>query len=571
MITIIIDDSEKVAGKKSLYVSFPYNNEILGIIKTFQNRHYHPDEQSWELPSARLTQLLNRLSNHDIKIMGETYNNELTLPKGFNFKTKPFDHQTEGFEFGLGMERFILGDDQGLGKTKQVIDIAVALKPKYKHCLIITAINGLKWNWDKEIKIHSAETGHILGKRWMPKAKRWKIGSGKDKLNDLENLPNDYFLVTNVETLRQSARVDKLDRKGNPTGAKKTIYPMQEKLKELCDNGTIGIVAIDEIHKCKNPTSQQGKAILQLAPERRIALSGTPLMNSPLDLFIILHWLGYEEHNFHQFKKHYCIYGGMGNDVVGFKNLSQLREMLSNVMLRRLKTEVLDLPDKIRTTEYIEMGKKQEKIYYDVLEKVKEDIDRIKLSPMPLAELIRLRQATGYTGILSSSIQESAKFDRLDELIEEIAANGNKALVFSNWTDVTNPAIERLARFNPAVMTGDIKDTDRTEQERKFMEDDDCKVIVGTIGAMGTGYTLTAGTYVIFLDEPWNRALKDQAEDRAHRIGTTGTVNIITLICKDTLDERINDIVMKKGEMADMLVDGNASSNMGLLLDYIMK
>ena len=168
--------------------------------------------------------------------------------------------------------------------------------------------------------------------------------------------------------------------------------------------------------------------------------------------------------------------------------------------------------------------------------------------------MIRLRQATAFTGILSSTIRESAKFERLLEILDELEKNNKKAIVFSNWTSVINPLYEILQPYNPAIITGETKD--RVEQEQKFMTDDSCRVIVGTIGAMGTGLTLTAATTVIFLDEPWNKAIKDQAEDRAHRIGTTENVNIITLIAKDTIDERINEIVEKKGAMADMMIDG---------------
>ena len=135
--------------------------------------------------------------------------------------------------------------------------------------------------------------------------------------------------------------------------------------------------------------------------------------------------------------------------------------------------------------------------------------------------------------ILSSQIKESAKLDRLEEIVEELVENGEKAIIFSNWTDMTGPTMERLRRFNPAIITGETKD--RKEQQERFMTDSRCKVIIGTIGAMGTGLTLTAASTVIFLDSPWNRANKEQAEDRAHRIGTTSNVNIITLVRKDTL------------------------------------
>lgn len=322
-------------------------------------------------------------------------------------------------------------------------------------------------------------------------------------------------------------------------------------------------------HRCKDPTSQQGKALLKLQAETMISMTGTPLMNNPLDLYIHLKWLGYEKHAYYSFKKHYCIFGGFGGyQIVGYRNLDQLKEQFEDIMLRRLKKDVLDLPDKIYTTEYVEMSPKQAKIYKEVSMEIKENIDKVTNAINPLAELIRLRQATGYTGILSSTIQESAKLDRLEELLDEIVSNGGKALIFSNWTSMTNPTFERFKRFNPAIITGETKN--RVEQQDKFMNDDTCKIIIGTIGAMGTGLTLTAGSTVIFLDEPWNRATREQAEDRAHRIGTKENVNIIFLITKNTIDERIHDIVEQKGHLADMLVDGKVVGDKKQLINYLL-
>lgn len=324
-------------------------------------------------------------------------------------------------------------------------------------------------------------------------------------------------------------------------------------------------------HLCKNPASQQGKALLKLQTESMISMTGTPLMNNPLDLYIHLKWLGYENHGFYPFKKHYCIFGGFGGyQIMGYKNLDQLKAQFDDINLRRLKKDVLDLPDKIYTTEYVEMSAKQLKIYKEVKAEVKENIDMVKKAINPLSEMIRMRQATGYTGILSSTIQESAKLDRLEELLEEIVANNEKAIVFSNWTSMTTPTFERLRRFNPAIITGETKD--RVTEQDKFMNDDNCKVIIGTIGAMGTGLTLTAANTVIFLDEPWNKANKYQAEDRAHRIGTKSNVNIITLICKDTIDEKIHELVEQKGKMADLLVDGKLTQqNREALVNFLLE
>lgn len=554
MISIQIKEAQKVNGDLSAFISFPYDAELVGLMRNQSSRFWHATNKEWEVPAKKLMVLISQMGNREITLTGNYKAIEekkaIKIPNGFKFKTEPFDHQIEGFEYGLKHDRFLLGDEQGLGKTKQVIDIAVAkkLSKGYKHCLIICGVNGLKWNWKSEIGTHSNETAHILGTKINSKS-REVIGSSKDKLADLNKLPEDYFLITNVESLRDP--------------------DILKKVKELIQNGQIEMVAIDEIHKCKNPSSQQGKAILQVNPETRIAMTGTPLMNTPLDLYIVLKWLGFEKHSFYQFKKHYCVMGGYGGyEVVGYRNLGELQSNLESLMLRRLKKDALDLPEKFHSIEYVEMSSKQAKVYNEVKQEIKEQIDKIKVSNNPLAQLIRLRQATGFTGILSSQIKESAKLNRLEEIVEELVENGEKAIIFSNWTDMTGPTMERLRRFNPAIITGEIKD--RKEQQERFMTDPRCKVIIGTIGAMGAGITLTAASTVLFLDSPWNRANKEQAEDRAHRIGTTSNVNIITIVCKDTIDERIEELIYKKGAMADALVDGVVDLNKSEVVEYLL-
>ena len=265
--------------------------------------------------------------------------------------------------------------------------------------------------------------------------------------------------------------------------------------------------------------------------------------------------------------------GGFGGyTIVGYKHLNQLQDLLNSCMLRRRKEDVLDLPPKIHTVEYVEMSKQQTKLYNDVKEEILDNIDKIVLLPNPLVELIRLRQVTGYPGILSSTITESQKLIRLKEIIEENVSNGKKCVIFSNWTKVIEPAREMLKEFNPVCILGETKDNDRKKAEKLFQTDDNTKVILGTIKAMGTGLTLTAGSVVIFLDSPWTRADKDQAEDRCHRIGTKETVNIITLVCKNTIDERIEDIVNGKGELSDMLVDNKQTiASKSSLLKFLLK
>lgn len=559
MIDIRVDKATKCNGEWSLYVTFPYEDKVINVVRSFPSRFWNKDTKEWELPFKCFKPFIDSLPDQNFDIHGNwkafEEKKKVEMPVGFQFKTNPFQHQIEGFEYGLNNDRWLLGDEQGLGKTKQVIDIAVAKKLQrgYKHCLIVCGVNGLKWNWLNEIHTHSNELGWILGQRFNH-GKR-VIGSVADRIEDLQKIDmiKPYFLITNVETLRNEEVV--------------------KELQKLCKNETIGLVAIDEIHKCKNPSSQQGKGILKIQPECRIAMTGTPLMNNPFDLYIILKWLGYEKHAFYAFKKHYGVFGGYGGyEVTGYKYLDELQAQLDEIMLRRLKSDVLDLPEKTHITEYVEMTPKQKQIYDEVTAEIKMNIDQIKMANNPLAELIRMRQATGYTGILSSTVKESAKLDRMEELVEEAVENGKKVVIFSNWTQITDVAYDRLLAkgFVGQMITGDTKDESRQLIVDAFQNSKYQDFIIGTVGALGTGVTLTAGTVEIFMDEPWNRANKEQAEDRCHRVGTKENVTIYTLVCKDTIDEKINQLVEKKGMMADALVDGQADLKNTELLEYLI-
>ena len=562
MIKIHIGEPEKLSNnilvKKSAFVSFDYNPDIVSFIKQMGTRVYNPDNHTWEMPINNIIGLCNKFENEEIQISGiyedlHKQEFEIDIPKDFKFKTKPFAHQIDGVRFGLNKKKFLLCDDQGLGKTKQIIDFVGCLEKTdtINKVLIVCGVNSLKYNWQYEIGVHSDEKGWVLGTRFRKTTGKAYEGSTKDKLDDLGNLPDCRYIITNIESLRAGAK--KISKT-------KYHFPIAEKLQELCKNGTISVIAFDECHKSKEPTSLQSRAMINVQAKYMVAMSGTPLMNNPLDLYFPMKWLGYENHSFYQFKQHYCTLGGWGgSQVVGYKNLEEIRALMEEIMIRRLKSEVLDLPEKIRKIEYVDMTPKQNQIYKEVYNGVMSDLQKIKFSNNPLSMMIRLRQATGWTGIISDKVQESAKMDRMIELVQEIVASGQKAIIFSNWESMTEVAREKLKSYNPAYITGATKADERMKEVDRFQNDDKCKVIIGTIGAMGTGLTLTAAQNVIFLDSPWNMALKAQAEDRAHRIGTKGTVNIITLVCKNTIDERIEELVEKKGQIANALVDGKAS------------
>ena len=565
MILIDIRKSNKLKDSEySAFIKFDYNSKIVDAIRELPFRYYNPSETEWEVPTNKVEYLINKLKEFDIKICGkltifEDKNTNIGLPEGFEFKTKPFSHQLEGVEYGLKYDRWFLGDEQGLGKSKQVIDIAVARKVMhgYRFCLIVCGVNTLKWNWVNEIHTHSKEDAYILGQR--RKGTKIRIGSTKDKLEDLKLMydikePHPYFIITNVESFRDKNIADTIS--------------------DLCKKGIIGMCAADEMHKMKNPTAQQTKGFLKCLPDCRIGMTGTPLMNSPMDLYVILKWLGYESHAFYSFKQHYCVMGGYGGyEIVGYKNLDQLTAQVREIMLRRLKSEVLDLPEKVYVDDVVEMNGKQAVMYKEVEAGLKADYisGDIDLTN-PLSALIRLRQTTGYPGILSETITESAKLDRMEELVENCTSNDEKVLIFSNWTQMTDAICNKLKSvgYKVGVITGETPDISRQKIVDVFQNSSDLKVLVGTIGAMGTGLTLTAATTVIFLDEPWNKALFDQAVDRAHRIGQKNNITIYSIMCKDTIDERIHNLIYKKGAMSDAIIDGKVVGNKNEVFNYLL-
>ncbi len=561
-------------SKLSAFVSFEYESNLVSIIKSMGTRVYIPEKKTWEIPESAVPMLMSRLHDYDVLLRGEmrheTPESHAQLPSGFVFTTKPYKHQMEGVIYGLEHESFLLGDDQGLGKTKEIIDLAMCRKQTdgLKHCLIICGINGNKYNWADEVKIHSREDSWILGTRFTKRPPIKMIeGSTKDKMEDLNNIPHQFFWITNIETLRGGSFKEK---QGKRTV---TRFPIAEKIQELCDRGIIGMIAFDEAHKAKNPDSQQGKALLSIdCKGPKIPMSGTFVLNNPLDLYLPLKWAGFETHSFYAYKQHYCTMGGFGGkEIVGYKNLDELRSMVSKVMLRRVKGDVLDLPPKVHTIEWVDAYPEQKALYKDVRDQVRDNIDKVKVHPDPLSEMLRLRQVTGYPGILSSTVTKSAKMDRMEELVEEEVLVGGKEIIFSNWSEMTNVIRNKLKKYNPAYITGEVGSVQRMEEKDRFQNDPNCKVMIGTIGALGTGFTLTAAQLVIFVDEPWNRGIKDQAEDRAHRIGTRGTVRIVTILTRDTVDEGVYNLVQKKGKMADLLVDGKVDGkNVDNVLSYLL-
>lgn len=580
--------ADKQSSDYSIFVSFNYNPQYVNLMKSMSKRSWNDKTKEWEISWDCYSQLIGTLNQYNIPYNGAEFmksieelkkaveqmqviqkqdaNVDDSILDNVEFKTQPYKYQREGIAYGLTHDKFLIADDQGLGKSLMSLNIA-RLKRGGKHCLVIVGYDALQFNWVREAELHTNEKAHVLGQKINRKG-NLVCGSVKERFEDLQNLDKieEFFIVTTITTLRQCEKQKYIDKKGKERTNK--IFYMADLLEEWCRRGEIGRIIYDEFQTVKNWDVDQTQALMRLKTcPYKIAATGTPIMNKNIDLYPLFVWLGFETKNYWEFRDRYCKLGGFkGKQIIGDKNNPELHARLSQFMIRRKKEDVLDLPEKTYIDEYLEIDGKQWALYEKTQKLVKAQLAQMKGNKVALlAGTLSLRKITCHPQWTNEEIKDSVKFERVRQIIAEAVENKRKTIVFSNWSTPIEWLKQELAVYNPAVITGDTKD--RMCEVDKFQNNDNCSVILGTIGAMGTGLTLNKASNVIFLDEPWNRALKDQATDRAHRIGTKYNVNVYTLICKNTIDEMVHGVVNKKGRIADEIVDGVTTEELENMLE----
>ena len=383
----------------------------------------------------------------------------------------------------------------------------------------------------------------------------------------------------------------------------------------------IECIVMDESVKIKNPTSKLGQRVHYIPFKYKYLLTATPLPNSPLESFNYLklgNALPPKSIEYNPFKKNnqvngivdewwafqyrYCVYGGYNDrEVIGYKNIDELRAAIQGNMLRRTKEEKLkDLPDVTFKNIELEMQPKQKKMYEAVRREIMEELAETDIHKVPsmLAKLTRLQQVTNSLQLIGVEPKkdQSIKLKALDDLIEEINDAGEKVIIFTKFKTMLDIVAEKYKKYNPAIVHGEVsshalperealqkskrkyKDSWGTisEQERnsilkelttsprqlevnRFQEDADCRMFLGTTEACKEGLTLTAASNVIFIDYPWNWASYSQAYSRAHRIGQENAVTVYNLICTDTVDEKVFNTIINKKSMSEVMLDTKVS------------
>lgn len=574
MISLAKYPSIKTKGEYACFIKFQkFSQEYVTKVKSLPCRYYEPHNKVWEVPINDIDRVVATFGVHNITIFNDfpeaveylenlkdttcvkkktaeellEYYKNIKCEVDYEFKTKPDGHQIEAFNIGLHRNNLIITDVPGLGKTKSAIDI-MDYKVKtgqVKHVLVICGVNGLKYNWEQEIKKHSWYNCQVVD------------GSKETRLKKLSSYWMFTYTIINIESIRNNEKT----KRGTGKVIKENDNEILIELAKMCELGKFDAIIVDEFHKANNHKSQQGKGLRSLNAKYKIALSGTPITKKLERSWSILNWMGFEEASYWQFVKRYCTLGGFsGWDVVGYKNLDEFHERFDRAQLRRTK-DILQLPPKTHQVYYVEMSKEQRKEYEQIKRGIIQEAEETKVVD-PAVATLRLRQFT-----------DKVKTKAVKEIVDQLADNNEPCIIFSCFKDGLYELQNTLTEYNPLLLTGDITNTeDKQKVVDDFQVNKKSNVIMGTIQAMGTGYTLTRSQYVVFLNKAWSPTDNEQAEDRAHRRGTTGNVTIISVVVKNSIDEKVEEILKNDKLYIDKVVDGIPLwRNNGDLFKYLME
>jgi SWI/SNF-related matrix-associated actin-dependent regulator 1 of chromatin subfamily A len=425
----------------------------------------------------------------------------------------PLEHQKIAIEKLVGSKRFILADDMGLGKTTSTI--IAALETDIKKILIICPAS-LKINWEREIRNYTDRSVYI--------------SEGKNFSTEHD------FVIINYDIL-------------------KNFYDLKDKENSPISKANFDLVIIDEAHYISNPQAQRTKLINSFVKDTEYLwlLTGTPMTSRPINYYNLLNliespvaqnWMAYVIRycQGYQFKA--------GNrkvwNVNGASNLEELRDRTSRQVLRRLKTDVLDLPEKIITPIYLRLkSKKYEELMGEYYEWFNKNPDESKSLTVQFNKLMKVRQVVAEEKIANTI-----------EVVENILELGKKVIIFTNFTDTLHKIHSHFGKKS-VYLDGTCSKVHRQHAVDQFQENDKVKVFVGNLQAAGVGITLTAGETVVFNDLSFVPAHHQQAEDRAYRYGQKNCVSVYYPLFENTIEGVIYDMLINKKNIIDTVMGDN--------------
>lgn len=467
------------------------------------------------------------------QVVDDPYFEEVEIDVDFNpynfilSKTdkKLYQHQETGIKFLLTRNGCILADDMGLGKSIQ--SIIAALESGAKKILIVCP-SSVKVNWKREINVFCDDVAIVNSKNWQ----------------------TAQFTIINFDILKNfHTLTDEKD-----TESDKIIH------RELA-NANFDLLIVDEAHNLKNKKSKRGEIIADLAVNYGInktwLLTGTPVANRPMDFFNLLKIIKSPiAENWHYFANRYCdakkFYKTLKNGTKkqiwltdGASNLEELAARTKNSILRRLKTEVLDMPDKIVSPIYHELSDSGWKEYEELWDAYLEKRRKEKKKGTIQRDLVEL-------GLLRKFIAMQAIPETI-EMAENAIEMGQKVIIFTTFTDELN---ELKNHFGKLCVThnGPMKERDKQNSVDSFQNNPNIKVFIGNIKSAGVGITLTEGTLVIFNSFDWVTGNNEQAEDRAFRIGQKKNVIVYYQLFEGTVSIRMWETLKRKKDIISVIM-----------------
>lgn len=456
------------------------------------------------------------------------------VPKSFHAQLRPY--QQTGFTWLSYMNKLgfgaCLADDMGLGKTVQVLAFLEKLRladKKARALLIVPA--SLLGNWQKEaVRFAPKMSVHILH------------GRGAKAMGEEVACCPSFLMIT--------------------------TYGMAARIKEL-EKVTWDCLILDEAQAIKNPLTDQTRQIKKLKSRMKIAMTGTPIENELTNLWSLFDFLDKGLLGSSTEFKRFC------KDLSQYpEGYAKLKNMISPFMLRRVKTDksiIRDLPDKLEQIDYVSISRKQTVLYRQQVEQLAQKLAEaqpgIERRGLVLAALTRLKQICNhpdqYLGQQAYSAKDSGKFELLRSLCETIYEKRERVLVFTQFKEITPYLDDYLAEIFHArgfVLHGGTPVKTRTRIVEAFQGEKYVPYIILSVRAGGTGLNLTKASHVIHFDRWWNPAVENQATDRAYRIGQKNNVMVHKLVCKGTIEEKIDEMIAAKTELAQNVI-GSGGEN----------
>lgn len=484
------------------------------------------------------------------EIVGKLLNKEFKrklVPKALNAELRPY--QKEGFKWineitDLGFGG-VLADDMGLGKTIQIIAFLLSQK---KSKSIVVVPTSVIYNWMDEFEkfAPSIRVGLVHGS----KSKRDRV---------LRDFKRGLGIKIEEENLKEKS-YEKYD-------VLLTTYGTLKNDEKAYESLSFDYCIIDEAQNIKNPAAQATLSVKNIKSRCNIALTGTPIENNLMELWSIFDFVmpGYLFAK-ERFRERF---------ILDESNLSELKSLITPFILRRLKEDVLsELPEKLEKKYLVEMKGKQKQLYSFYVKAIKNELNENKVYEKSgknkinlFAYLTKLREICLDPSIVVPDYKgESSKLTVVKEIVKDASESGKKILLFSQFTSVLKKIEEDFKKedISYLYLDGGTSAKERVERVKKFNEDSNIKVFLISLKAGGVGLNLTSASVVIHFDPWWNPAVEDQATDRAHRFGQENKVEVIKLVAKDTIEEKIVLMQEDKRELIQSLMDGKTMDGKGL-------